>query len=128
MPSPTELLAQMEAICAQMRSALGAPTPQLARAPQPAFDDADCPAGYKKALLTYWKEGQTTSGKPSVRIGLTWLQNGVEEKCFMSCFDEAVMSRFPGGIEKGSTVVYSEAPMKNGGAKITDIKVTRSPR
>lgn len=126
MASMKDLIQRLEAILGEMKviEEVPRPTPAPQRADESQAKDL---AGYKKALVTWWGvKASPTTGKPFGRVGLTWIEGGEEKSDFLNVFDAELLARID-PLQKGMSVIYSTMPMKNGGQKIVDLKVSRTP-
>lgn len=126
MASMKELIQRLEALLGEMKVIEEGPrpTPAPKRTQEPETKDV---SGYRSALVTWWGvKASPTTGKPFGRVGLTWIEGGEEKSGFMNVFDAELLARID-PLKKGSTVLYSTMPLKNGGEKIVDLKVSRVP-
>lgn len=97
--SKQELIDKLKAIIA----AAEATASPVASAPQSA--PAVGSETWKKAVVSYWKVGETKSGKPAVRIGL-------DGDRYLSSFDEKlIMANDP--VSKGQEIEYQTKPWKD---------------
>lgn len=94
-----ELIEQLKAIIARAEDTAS----PAASAPKPA--PAVGSDTWKRGMISYWKVGETQSGKRSARIGL-------DGDRYLSCFDEKViLANDP--MTKGQEVEYQARPWKD---------------
>lgn len=98
---------------------------------QPQFKGKEePPAGWKRALVTYWvvEEKQNDRGAYTQgRVGLSWIEaDGERQSCFLSTFDRALILKID-PLQKGSKVEYRAFRDKSGKEKLADLVVTGAP-
>ena len=97
--SKQELIDKLKAIIAQAEATAS----PAASAPKPVPTVGS--DTWKRGMVSYWKVGETKSGKPAVRIG-------IDGSAYLSSFDEKlILANDP--VQNGQEIEYQTRPWKD---------------